>query len=134
MKTAYRSRIPMITRAKLLDEAATNDERSASEMAARLPTMRTSAKAARDRAERASGDTRIALVSQAEDLEADLALSEAETIAKRHAAADNRRAARDLRARAMKLLREPVDTSSPCDPPYRFTSDGRKIYRIECMK
>jgi hypothetical protein len=127
----------LIARAKLLDEAATNDEKSAIEIAARLPALRTSAKAARDRADHASGNDRESLVSRAEDLEADLAVSEAETTARRHSAVDNRRAARDLRARAVKLVREaPVEvaSSSSCDPPYRFTADGRKIYRIECLK
>lgn len=128
----------LLARARLLDEAATSDERAAVEIAARLPALRASAKAARDRADRAIGDDREALVSRAEDLEADLAVSEAETTAKRRSAVDNRRVARELRARAVRIVREaPVDppsTGTPCDPPYRFSADGRKIYRVECLK
>lgn len=128
----------LLARAKLLDEAATTDEKAAVEIAARLPTLRISAKTARDRADRASGDDRELLVSRAEDLEADLAVSEAEATHKKKTASDNRRMARELRARAVRLVREaPVDapsTNAPCDPPYRFTVDGRKIYRVECLK
>ena len=127
----------LLARAKLLDEAATADEKSATEIAARLPALRLSAKTARDRADRASGDDREILVSRAEDLEADLAVSEAETTHKKKTAAENRRIARELRTRAVRLVREaPVDApvGSPCDPPYRFTADGRKIYRVECLK
>ena len=52
------------------------------------------------------------------------------------AAADNRRVARELRARAVKLVREtPAERgeATSCDPPFRFTPDGRKIYRLECL-
>lgn len=127
----------MLARARLLDEAATADEKAATELAARLPALRASAKAARDRADRAAGNDRETLVSRAEDLEADLAISEAETTSRRRSAVENRRVARDLRARAVRTVREaPADPppASPCDPPYRFTADGRKIYRIECLK
>jgi hypothetical protein len=122
----------------MLDEAATADEKAATELAQRLPALRASAKTARDRADRASGDDREHLVSRAEDLEADLAVSESETTAKRRSAAENRRVARELRARAVRMVKEPPaeppQTNLPCDPPYRFTADGRKIYRIECLK
>src|SRR5262245_11264422 len=122
----------LLTRAKLLDETTTSDEKSAAEITLRLPTLRTTAKIAHDRADKANGDDREALVSRAEDLEADLAVSKTETIAKKKSTADNRRAAHELRARAVRLVREaptdPQGLGSPCDPPYRFTSDGRKIY------
>lgn len=127
----------MLARARLLDDAAFADEKAANELAARLPALRASAKTARDRADRAAGDDRETLVSRAEDLEADLAVSEAETMERRRAAVENRRVARELRARAMRTVREaPAEPppASPCDPPYRFTADGRKIYRIECLK
>lgn len=126
----------LLARARLLDEAAAADEKSASEIGMRLPALRASAKAARDRADHASGGDREPLVSRAEDLEADLAVSEAETTAKRQSALENRRVARELRTRAVRLVREAPSEppSSPCDPPYRFTADGRKIYRIECLK
>ena len=46
--------------------------------------------------------------------------------------------ARELRVRAVKLVREAPATEEPtalaCDPPFRYTPDGRKIYRIECLK
>jgi hypothetical protein len=127
----------LLARAKLLDEAASGDEKSATETAARLPALRATAKTARERADRASGDDREALVSRAEDLEADLAVSEAEVAAKRRTAAENRRAARDLRARAVRVVRDaPAEAPPglPCDPPYHFTTDGRKVYRLECLK
>ncbi len=128
----------LLARARLLDEAATSDEKTANELATRIPALRASAKAARDRADRAAGDDREALVSRAEDLEADLAVSEAEASAKRRSAVENRRVARELRARAVRTVREaPIDPPAPtasCDPPYRFTADGRRIYRIECLK
>ncbi|MBX3209475.1 MAG: hypothetical protein KF764_30860 [Labilithrix sp.] len=127
----------LLARARLLDEAATADDRSAAEITARLPALRATAKAARARADRAAGDDREALVSRAEDLEADVAVSEAETTSKRRSAVDNRRVARELRARAVRLVREaPADrpiAASPCDPPYRFAADGRKLYRVECL-
>jgi hypothetical protein len=128
----------LLARAKLLDEAATADEKAATELTARLPALRASAKTARDRADRAPGDDREVLVSRAEDLEADLTVSEAEAAVKRRVAADNRRVARELRTRAVRLVREtpsePASTDTTCDPPYRYTVDGRKIYRIECLK
>jgi hypothetical protein len=126
----------LLARARLLDEAAAADEKSANEIGTRLPTLRASAKTARDRADHASGNDRETLVSRAEDLEADLAVSEAEATAKRQSALENRRVARELRTRAVRLVREAPSEppSSPCDPPYRFTADGRKIYRIECLK
>jgi hypothetical protein len=84
------------------------------------------------------------LVAIAEDLEADVTVSEAETTAKRREAVDNRRLARELRARAVRLARDPAptavagaepdDDTTHCDPPYRFTPDGRKTYLFECLK
>lgn len=126
----------MLNRARFLDEAATNDEKAAVDLAARLPGIRVAAKAARDRADRATGADKEALVSKAEDLEAEIAVSEAELAMKKRAAAEDRRVARDLRVRAVRLVREAPDDSTVgvCDPPYRFTADGRKIYRVECLK
>src|SRR5690349_5666786 len=68
----------LLASAKLLDETAATDEKAAAEIALRLPVLRASAKAARDRADRASGEEREVLVARAEDLEADLAVTEAE--------------------------------------------------------
>jgi hypothetical protein len=108
------------------------------ELQQRLPALRASAKATRDRAARASGTDRDTLLAIAEDLDADVVVSEAETVEKRKEAVENRRVARELRARAVKLVREAPDTVSAlpakCDPPYRFTPDGRKTYLFECLK
>jgi hypothetical protein len=125
----------LMARAKLLDEAAGSDERTVVDLLARLPIIKTSAKAARDRADKSTGDDRVALASRADELETDVTVSEAEIAEKRKAAAENRRLARELRARAVKIVREGVvEDAMSCDPPFRFTADGRKIYRLECLK
>jgi hypothetical protein len=128
----------MLTRARFLDEAATVDEKAAVDLAARLGTLRTSAKAARDRADKAPPDERELLGARADDLETDIIVSEAEITFKRRTAAENRRVARELRLRAVKLVRDAPayedPTASACDPPFRITADGRKIYRVECLK
>ncbi len=128
----------MLTRAKFLDEAAIIDEKAAIELAAKLSSMRAAAKTARVTADRATGDERELLGARAEDLEADVVVSEAEVTFKRKTAADNRRVARDLRVRAVKLVRDAPATedanASACDPPFHYTADGRKIYRLECLR
>ena len=128
----------MLTRARFLDEAATVDEKAASDLASRLGALRASAKTARERADKTTPEDRELLGARADDLETDVIVSEAEIAFKRRTAADNRRAARDLRGRAVKLVREaPANedpTASACDPPFRFNADGRKIYRVECLK
>ena len=128
----------MLTRARFLDEAATVDEKAASDLAARLGALRASAKVARERADKATPEERELLGARADDLETDVIVSEAEITFKRRTAADNRRVARELRLRAVKLVREAPAfedlTASACDPPFRFTADGRKIYRVECLK
>jgi hypothetical protein len=128
----------MLTRARFLDEAATVDEKSATELASRIGALRASAKTARERAEKAAPEDRELLGARAEDLETDVIVSEAEIAWKRRTAADNRRVARELRVRAVKLVREAPayedPTANACDPPFRFTADGRKIYRVECLK
>ena len=128
----------MLTRARFLDEAATVDEKAAVDLASRLGPLRASAKSAREHADKATPDERDLLGARADDLETDVIVSEAEISFKRRTAADNRRVARELRLRAVKLVREapagedPMATS--CEPPFRFTADGRKIYRVECLK
>ncbi|MBX3229939.1 MAG: hypothetical protein KIT84_26105 [Labilithrix sp.] len=129
----------LLARARLLDEAASNDDKAAIELTARLPTLRASAKAARERADRATGDDRETLVAHAEELEADVIVSEAEVISRKRTAVDNRQTAAALRARAVHIVREPPpdatsQNGASCDPPFRFTADGRKIYRIECFR
>lgn len=131
----------LLARAKILDEQATSDEKSSIELGIRLPQMKANAKAAREKAEKASGEERDAAVARAEELEADVTVSEAEIIAKKRTAADNRQTASMLRARALHVVREgaaegPVvqQANAACDPPFRFTPDGRKIYRIECFR
>jgi hypothetical protein len=128
----------MLSRARFLDDAASVDEKAATELAARIPSLRTAAKAARDRAERGTPEERELLGARAEDLETDVVISEAEITFKRSTAAENRRTAHELRLRAMRLVREPTRTDEPvasaCDPPFRYTADGRKVYRVECLK
>jgi hypothetical protein len=131
----------MLTRARSLDEAAAIDEKAATELAAKLPALRIEAKAARDRAERATAEQRELLGTRAEDLETDVIISDAEVTFKRKTAAENRQLAHELRLRAVKVLREEPTpsaiydpTGSSCDPPFRYTQDGRKVYRVECLK
>jgi hypothetical protein len=127
----------LVTLARSLDDAANVDEKAATELTAKLPSMRAAAKTARERADRASVEDKEALGARADDLETDVVVSEAEITFKRTTAADNRRVARGLRRRAVKLVRETPPTEEPtatCEPPFRYTPDGRKIYRIECLK
>ena len=131
----------MLTRARSLDEAAAIDEKAATELAAKLPALRIEAKAARDRAVRATAEQRELLGTKAEDIETDVLISDAEVTFKRKTATENRQLAHELRLRAGKVLREePGQTQiydpmgSSCDPPFRYTQDGRKVYRVECLK
>jgi hypothetical protein len=128
----------MLTRARFLDEAAAVDEKAATELAGKLAAMRIAAKSARVAADRASPDERELLGARADDLETDLVVSEAEVTFKRKTAADNRRVARELRLRAVKLVRDPPPAeevnASICDPPFHYTADGRKVYRLECLR
>lgn len=124
----------MLNRARRLDDAATIDERVAGEIALRLPALRASAKAARERADRASTDEREVLTSRAEELEAELVVSEAEVAEKRRQAAEQRLLARTLRARAVTFVREPSARSFDCDVPYSIHESGRKVYHVECFE
>jgi len=127
----------LMARAKFLDDAATSDERSATELTAKLPALRAAAKAARDKADKATAADKEPLEAKAEELETDVTVSEAEQAEKKRTAADNRRVARELRARAVKVVKETPaerEDAMSCDPPFRFTADGRKIYRLECLK
>jgi hypothetical protein len=128
----------LLARAKILDEQATSDEKSSAELAVRLPQLKATAKVAREKAEKATGEERDRAIALAEELEADVTVSEAEIIAKKRSAADNRQTASMLRARALHIVREGAEPaaapSSSCDPPFRFTPDGRKIYRVECFR
>lgn len=129
----------LLTRSRFLDDAANVDDKAAAELTAKLPGLRAAARAARERAERVGEADKELLGARADDLDADVIVSEAEITFKRNTAAENRRAARDLRVRAVKLAREPASVSEAptvltCDPPFRFTADGRKTYRIECLK
>lgn len=127
----------LMARAKFLDDVATADERASTDLAAKLTPLRATAKAARDKAEKATAADKIALDAKAEDLETDVTVTEAEAAERKKSAADNRRVARELRARAVKIVKEPPaerDDAMSCDPPFRFTPDGRKIYRLECLK
>lgn len=127
----------LLTLARSLDDAANVDEKAATELAAKLVSLRIAAKAARDGADRATVEDKEILGARAEDLETEIFVSEAEVVFMRTTAADNRRLARGLRRRAVKLVREAPPHEEPtavCDPPFRYTPDGRKIYRIECFK
>lgn len=106
----------LLARAEVLDQAAAAEDADAKRVDLRLASLRTAEKAARDPA-------------SAERLAAEIAVTEAEAAERRRAAEADRRAARELRARAVMTVRE-----EPCDPPYRFTPDGRKIYRLECLR
>ncbi|AKU98577.1 hypothetical protein AKJ09_05241 [Labilithrix luteola] len=96
----------MLVRAKFLDETATSDERLAADLLLRMPTLRKSASSAREKADHATASDLEALAQRADELEADLAVSEAEVTVKKRLAADNRRMARELRVRAVGLVRE----------------------------
>jgi len=128
----------MLMRARFLDEAAAVDEKAALDLANHLAALRASAKVARERADKATPEERELLGARADDLETDVIVSEAEITFKRRTATENRRVARELRLRAVKLVREAPaledPTANACDPPFRFTNDGRKIYRVECLK
>lgn len=131
----------LLARAKILDEQATSDEKTSAELAIRLPQLKASAKAAREKAEKAMGDERDAAVAHAEELEADVTVSEAEIISRKRTAADHRQTASMLRARALHIVRDGAadgpavqQANANCDPPFRFTADGRKIYRVECFR
>lgn len=122
----------LLLRARALDDAASADERTATEIEGHLAALRTASKAAREKAIRVPAD--LALVARAEDLEADVVVSEAEIDARRKAAVENRRVARDLRARAMTLAkRGGTEDAAKCEPPFRFTADGRKVYHLDCF-
>jgi hypothetical protein len=93
----------LLVRARRLDDSAAVDEKVAATLAAELPGKRTAAKLARDAAEKASGDQRPAAEAKAEDIETDVIVTEAEITARRDAAVEDRRMAKDLRARAVRL-------------------------------
>jgi hypothetical protein len=93
----------LLLRARRLDESATTDEKVAAALAAELPAKRTAAKVARDIANKAVPEQKAAADARAEDLETDVIVTEAEITARRNAASDDRRMAKDLRARAVRL-------------------------------
>jgi hypothetical protein len=130
----------LLARARLLVESAGSVEKLAVDRSKALPALRLAATAARERAARsdASRPDHEAVVARAEELEAELAVDEVDVAVKRHAAAESRRIARELRVLAVRIVKEPPAlaesvAATPCDPPYRFTNDGRKIYRVECF-
>ena len=129
----------MVDRAKFLEETATGDEKAAWEIAKRIDDLRQRLRLAKDRA-LAAKDTdkdKDALVAKAEEIEADLVVSEAEVITKRRAVIENRRVARDLRATAVKMVKEasvePPSLAWTCNPPFSYDLSGRKIYRVQCL-
>lgn len=130
----------LLARARVLDETAASDERLVADLTKALPALRVAAKAARERAARAESAGRPdadVLVARAEELEAEVAVGDVEVVVRRHAADSTRRLARELRALAVRVVKEPspgaAEATPPCDPPYRYTADGRKLYRVECF-
>ncbi len=134
-----------LLRARSLDEAASLDERAADEIAAKLQEMMAAAKGARATADKSPPETRERLKARADDLEVDVAVSEAEITDKRRTAADQRSAARELRSHALALVRQPqvvqeraalasASASASCDPPFSYTPEGHKVYRVACLK
>lgn len=93
----------LLLRARRLDDSATVDEKVAATLAAELGAKRAAAKAARDAVSKASAEQKAAAEAKAEDLETDVIVSEAEIVARRNAASEDRRMAKDLRARAVRL-------------------------------
>jgi hypothetical protein len=93
----------LLVRARRLDDSAAIDEKVAATLAAELPGKRAAAKLARDAADTATGDRRPAAEAKAEDIETDVIVSEAEIAARRNAAVEDRRMAKELRARAVRL-------------------------------
>ena len=93
----------LLVRARRLDESATIDEKVAATLAAELPAKRTAAKLAREAADKAKDDQKAAAEARAEDLETDVIVSEAEVVARRNSASEDRRMAKDLRTRAVRL-------------------------------
>lgn len=93
------------------DEAALGDEKIAAALAAELPAKRAAAKAARDAAKKASADQREAFEARAEDLETEVIITEADIASRRNAAAEQRKSAKELRARAVRLVSSPSERS-----------------------
>jgi len=100
----------------------------------RPPALRAGGKVAREKADKATTADKVALDAKAEEIETDVTVTEAEATEKRKSAADNRRVARDLRARAVKMVKEPpperADEAATCDPPVPFPPDERKTYPL----
>lgn len=93
----------LLLRARRLDDSATVDERVAAALTAELPAKRVAAKNARDAVSKASPEQLAAAEARADDLETDVIVTEAEIVARRNAASEDRRMAKDLRARAVRL-------------------------------
>jgi hypothetical protein len=135
----------LLAHAKILDDAATSDERVAAELERKLGVMREGARLARIQVDRAKPVDRDAALARAETLEADLVVSEIEIASRRRAASDNRKSALDLRERAVRAAKgEPqreaprtpplyLPTQAECTPPFVYAPDGRKIYKLECL-
>jgi hypothetical protein len=95
----------LLGRARKADESATQDQKVANELSKKLDGLRQQAIAARRSADVAQPQDREDAVALAEQAEAELALSEAEIVQRRTAATDARKAARDLRDRALRVMR-----------------------------
>lgn len=113
----------LLVRARRLDESATVDEKVAAGLAAELPGKRTAAKLAREAAAKATGEQRPAAEAKAEDLETDVIVSEAEITARRNAATEDRRMAKDLRVRAVRLAQGNTSELTRMRPRHGHQSD-----------
>lgn len=139
----------LLARARFLDESALSDERVATDLDKKLPQMRDALAKALLAADARPAE-RQALVARAESIEADITVSEAEILVRRRSAVDNRRVAREFRERAVALVKAESAPPPPppkgsaglplylpaqreCSPPFAFTPDGRKVYKIECL-
>jgi hypothetical protein len=113
----------LLVRARRLDESAAVDDKVAATLAAELPAKRTAAKLAREAADKATGDQKPAADARAEDIETDVIVTEAEITARRNAALEDRRMAKDLRARAVRLAQGNAAELSRMRPRHSHQSD-----------
>lgn len=130
----------MLARARFLDEAAGAEERIARDLTAALPAKRTAATAARAKVAHGPPEFKDVFTADAENLEAELAVSEAEIDFRKRLASEDRAIARDLRVRAVRVARDAMGgptsdaLATSCDPPFYYSGDGLKKYRMECFR
>lgn len=136
----------LLDRARTLDEGAARNEAAARDVELRLPKLRADARAAREAVNRAPVAARASAEARAEDLEADVAVSESELTLKRRLAVEQRRQARELRSTAITIAKDGVSAGDAatrsassedflgCARPLQLSPDGSKVFRIECFR